>query len=197
MIIFDLGGVVFGNGSQKAMKYLKNKYFFSDRFLEKMFYGKEALDFRVGKLEPAQFWQFISQILPREIGLTADDVKNIWYNFYIPPRGMFDLIRKLKRNYKLGIISGNIKERVEFLDKKYGFRMYFDFEVYSFDVRANKPSLILYEKAVEKAKVEASNCLYIDDCPEYLEPARNLGMRTILFENFRKFQREIRKMSLI
>lgn len=196
VIIFDLGGVVFENGSQKAIKHLKNKYSFSDSFLEKMFYGKEALDFRAGELKPAQFWQFIDSVLPSESGLSAANVRDIWYNFYIPPKGMFDLIRRLKQNYKLGIISGNIKERVEFLDQKYDFRRHFDFEVYSFDVGANKPNPILYEKALDKANMDASNCLYIDNCPEHLEPAKRLGMQIILFKNTRQLLKELRRKGI-
>lgn len=196
VIIFDLGGVVFENGTHKAIKYLKEKYSFSDDLLEKIFYGKEALAFREGRFTPKEFWRFIDSILPKESRLTARNIRSIWYNFYIPPKGMLELLANLKRNYKLGILSGNIKERVDFLNEKYDFRKFFDFEVYSFDVGMNKPNLAFYQKALEKANVDAENCLYVDDHLEYVEPAKKLEMQTMLFRNFNQFLKELKQIGV-
>ena len=94
VIIFDLGGVVFENGTLKAIKYFKEKYSFGGDLLDKIFYSKQAMAFRAGPLKPVEFWHFIDSILPKNLNFKSAKVRDVWYNFYAPPRGMFELIKR-------------------------------------------------------------------------------------------------------
>lgn len=185
VIIFDLGGVVFENGTRKIKEFLKREYHLTEDILNIMFYGHETYLFRTGQLSPNEFWSFIDSIAVQEkLEIRKNEIRSLWYNFFTPREGIFTLLELLHNNYELGIISGNIKERISFLDEKYNFRKYFDWEVYSFDVGVNKPDPKIYQEALMKTKELSSKCLYIDDKDIFIEPAKKLGMHTILFKNY-------------
>jgi putative hydrolase of the HAD superfamily len=55
----------------------------------------------------------------------------------------------------------------------------FDGIVISGQEKIRKPSRRMYELGAERAGVEAAACVYVDDLPHNLEPARDLGMATV------------------
>jgi len=59
------------------------------------------------------------------------------------------------------------------------FAQLFDGIVISGEEGMRKPSLRMYELGAERAGVPAAECVYVDDLPFNLTPARELGMRTI------------------
>ena len=153
VIIFDLSGVVFENGTRKMREFLKTRYSIKDELLKTIFYGKEADLFRAGKLTPFDSWNFVDAIAIKEKwGIGKNEIKDTWYNFFTPTEGIFELLQILHKDYELGIISGNIQERILFLEEKYHFKRYFDWEVYSFDVGVNKPDIRIYKEAFNKTK---------------------------------------------
>jgi putative hydrolase of the HAD superfamily len=59
------------------------------------------------------------------------------------------------------------------------FAQLFDGIVISGEEGMRKPTLRMYELGAERAGVAAAECVYVDDLPFNLTPARELGMRTI------------------
>ena len=55
----------------------------------------------------------------------------------------------------------------------------FDGIVISGEVGIRKPALRMYELGAERIGVEPASCVYVDDLPFNLKPARELGMATI------------------
>ncbi len=55
----------------------------------------------------------------------------------------------------------------------------FDGIVISGQEKIRKPSRRMYELGAERAGVETEACVYVDDLPHNLEPARELGMATV------------------
>jgi putative hydrolase of the HAD superfamily len=56
----------------------------------------------------------------------------------------------------------------------------FDGAVISSEVGLRKPDPAIYELAAERIGVSAGACVYVDDLPGNLKPARALGMATVL-----------------
>ena len=188
-VIFDLGGVVFRDGTKYTIEEMKEKFKFSEELGFELLLGKEARDFRKDLLTSEEFWEHIQTKIPSKI--KASEIKSLWYNNYIPFSGILELIKKLKSSYKLGIISGNIRERINYLDEKYDFRKYFDVEVYSFDMHITKPAKLMWEKALELLNLKAEECVYIDDNPEAVETANSLGFKAIHFKDVNQAKKEL------
>ncbi len=187
-IIFDLGGVYFSDGANIAFEKISSLVKVPQDKLERVFHGKKrslrGLFYR-GRIEPKEFWKRAAQ----EMGVssaTARKLRKIWYSAYTPNRGIKELILKLKKKYKLIIFSGNIKERVAYLEKKYEFKQYFDGLVFSFDVGATKKEPIFYKALIttlNNLNVKPEEAILVDDKEKALEMAKSFRINTILFKD--------------
>jgi len=86
--------------------------------------------------------------------------------------------------YELLHLSDNTGERVVNFDAKYSFLQKFNYGIFSHIVKHKKPGPLVYQLLLAKASHPAAACVYIDDKPVYLEPAKKLGMQVIAFNNF-------------
>ncbi|MHA1343988.1 MAG: hypothetical protein ACTSQG_08375, partial [Promethearchaeota archaeon] len=148
-IIFDLGGVYFTNGTKYAIEQIKNIYDIKDNeALHKLFSnkkGSKGLQIRLGLISMDEFEnEFISlfNIAKKE----ARHLRYIWFSSYIPNFKMEDIVRKLKKmSLKLITFSGNIRERIKFLENRYHFLKYFDNTLFSYDYQLNKENKEFYK----------------------------------------------------
>ena len=70
----------------------------------------------------------------------------------------------------------------------------FDFVIESSKVNLRKPDPAFYKLACEKARIEPSEAVFLDDLGINLKPAKNLGMKTIKVINSTDALRELQKL---
>ena len=70
----------------------------------------------------------------------------------------------------------------------------FDFVIESSKVNLRKPDPAFYKIACEKASIEPSEAVFLDDLGINLKPAKNLGMETIKVINSRDALQELQKL---
>jgi HAD superfamily hydrolase (TIGR01509 family) len=109
---------------------------------------------------------------------------------------MEELVRKLRKNYRVIVFSGNIRERIEYLDKKYGLYDKFDELVFSFDTGLSKREMKMYDILLERINCKPQECVCIDDSEGVLEIEKSLGMKTILFKDAEQLKEELRKLGV-
>ncbi|TFF89654.1 MAG: hypothetical protein EU548_07035 [Promethearchaeota archaeon] len=183
-IVVDLGGVYFTRGSYLAIEKLADIYdiedrervwkFFSDRF------NQEGQEIRLGLISMDEFEEsFIKKFGIEE--QTKEHIRNIWFGSYVPHYGIEDLIKKLRKNYRLVIFSGNIKERVKFLDKRYNFLQNFHDKVFSFEYKINKKDVEFYKELIKHLNCKPSEAILIDDVKKNIECAKSLGLHAIQY----------------
>ena len=86
-------------------------------------------------------------------------------------------------NNGLGIISNQERGAINILESK-GVESYFEFAVYSSDLRLKKNDLKLFKYAIERANKIPSECLMVGDRLDLdILPANRLGMKTIRVTN--------------
>ncbi len=182
-VIFDLGGVYFSDGTKKVVELICEKYSVEKSILNNIYYGDKSWDLRINKISSFDYWDSIYKQYP---DFNHIDFKNLWYDSFEINHQIADLIRILTKNYCLGIISGNIADRVDYLERKYNFGHLFDFKIYSFNTGLHKIDKRLYDIAATQLNaigISADETIFIDDNEDCLEAARDVGMQTILFKN--------------
>ncbi len=189
-IIFDMGGVIFSrapSGVEKSIQPLINR---SEQEIIAELKKAEFKDFLHGKISESQYW---TSVIKRAGWKTdADSLKEAIRKHMKPVEGMMDLIKNLRnKKYNLFILSGNTLEWTRYLDEKYDYKRYFSGEIYSFQTGYNKPDMRIYRDILKKTGLTPEECLFIDDKPEFLEPAKNLGMKTILFKNPEQLKKDL------
>jgi HAD superfamily hydrolase (TIGR01509 family) len=94
------------------------------------------------------------------------------------------VLRKLHGKYKLGVVSNfAIPECVERLLERQGLTELFDVVVVSGAVNRRKPHPEIYQKALQKLGVKASETVFVGDTVDAdVQGAKAAGMRTIYVE---------------
>lgn len=189
MVLFDLGGVVFTNGTRLFIKTLSERYHLPIEKFEAVLDGPVGTQYREGKISRDQFWQEALSRLP--LKESADVLTKEWIVHYDLIPGMKEVIAKLKRKYQVMYLSDNVRERVESLDERFKFLHWFDGGIFSHEVGVRKPDLRIYKLALKTAEVAAAEAIFIDDKPKNLTPAKALGMKAILFQSADKLKQEL------
>lgn len=191
-IIFDMGGVIFHNGTRKAIDFLMFKYNVEEYIAKDIYSGPLSWDLRIGKLTSDDYWLAVKRKYDKCDFIKSLNLKELWYDQFTPICGMLELINSLKGNFRLGIISGNIVDRVEYLFNKYNFEKYFDFQGYSFMYNLHKNDPKLYRKVINEFNIDPNSVLFIDDNADCLEAAKCCGFNTYLFANINELKRELK-----
>lgn len=143
--------------------------------------------------EEDEFRHFIEfyKIIAREpigIKLTEEQIfeiaKDTVYNDrkFLFPNEVFQIIPKLSKNYKLGIISDTWPS-LERVFKNVGLRGYFSTFVMSSKLGVNKPDELMFTTALDELKIKPEEAIFIDDNEMNVEGAQELGMEGILMDS--------------
>jgi len=91
--------------------------------------------------------------------------------------GVEEVLAGLHGKYKMGIVTSSLKEHFEIIHRSTGLLKYFDFVVASGDYTKYKPDPEPYLVALEKAGVEAGECVAIEDSLRGAMSATGAGIR--------------------
>jgi glucose-1-phosphatase len=189
-IIFDLGGVILNINPLLSLLELETISQISKEVLvERMAKEKIFENFDTGSLTPAQFRSSLRQI----INLETDDseIDRIWNKMLLDfPFQRIELLQQLRKNYHVFLLSNtnfihfNHFSR-EFI-KKYNFPLtdLFDRVFVSYEIGIHKPDAGIYTHVIEKAEIDASETLFIDDSLANIQAAASLGISGIHIKDF-------------
>lgn len=194
LILFDLGGVVFTNGTRKFVETLSGRYSLHTDDIRAVLDGDMGTRYREGTLTRDQFWYFVREKL--SLTESADQLESEWISFYSVIQETKHIIETLRTKYRVMYLSDNVKERVAALNRTYHFLSWFDGGIFSHDVGVRKPHPRVYEMALEAGNAKPEETVFIDDKPQALEPAERLGIHTILFESPEQLQRVLDERGL-
>lgn len=194
-IIFDLGGVYFSDGTKRAINIFSSEFGLDKQEVTDQLVGKSGSDWRMGRLTAEQFW---SQFKDRwQLAVSSEELTRIWFEGYELNHGTESVVLALRRaGYELIYLSDNVPERVKYLEQRYHFIEKFSGGVFSFEVGARKPNILIYEKALEKASSPPDQCVYIDDIESFLKPAAVLSMKTIHFRSSEQLTEDLFRLGV-
>jgi glucose-1-phosphatase len=148
--------------------------------------------FESGQVEPRDF---VAQ-LSRHLNLNAsyEDFCTIWSSIFLPETLVReDLLRELRRNYRLLLLSNTNAIHFEMIRENYPLLQHFHAFVLSYEVGAMKPSPIIYQKAIAEAGCQPGECFFTDDIAEYVEAARSQGIDAVQFRSSAQIEEELRR----
>jgi len=195
-VIFDLGKVIVDFDHMIiCTKLARHSPLSPDKIYESIFtFGLEA-EFDRGNISSENFYQRVKQETKIEIDM--DTFKQIWTNIFTLNPGIDNILSSLKEKYRLLCLSNTNVWHFEHCRKKFPVLKSFDGFILSCNVGQSKPHPAIFEAALESAGTASSKCLYIDDVPEYVTAARNLGIRGILFQSSGQLKNDLEIMALL
>lgn len=96
---------------------------------------------------------------------------------------LIKLIRNLKPEYKVGMLSNMDRSWLEAFSHRKLVEELFDEIVLSGDEGITKPDLRIYKIMANRLKALPEECIFVDDLIENVEVAENLGMRGIWYKD--------------
>lgn len=173
-VIFDFGGVLVNEG---FWDYIKENIPDWEKRENEIIKLTEKVD--RGDLPYTAYSEYFGNL----IGKDPQVVDSEFLDNYVGHDKVGDVVKRLKGNYKIGILS-NFPEGwfYKILDK-IGIKDYFDYILVSSEHALLKPDKEIYETMLKKLDVKPEEAIFIDDRLVNIEGAESLGIKTILFKN--------------
>lgn len=151
-------------------------------------------EMQYGRLREDEFWrQFIHFT---DANVTVDYLKDAVRKALQPFPEVMNIVKSLKQNYKLVILSNFTKEWVDYLVTNYKFSEIFDDMFWSFQKGIKKPTHEAYFQITEKFSVRPEECLFIDDKERNIKGASDVGMKTILYTNPEELKEQLLQIGI-
>ncbi|RNC79771.1 MAG: HAD family phosphatase [Winogradskyella sp.] len=175
-LIFDFGDVFINLDKSGAMAHAL-ELFRLEEFETDMW--DTNMQYEVGKISTSQFLEFYTNKFNY---LSEEEVIHAW-NYIIKdfPEYRLEFIKNLarKKDYKLILLSNTnemhidfIKQNVDFYE---AFKACFNSFYLSHEIAFRKPNANTFEFVLIENKLNADECLFIDDTKENTDAARQLG----------------------
>jgi epoxide hydrolase-like predicted phosphatase len=181
-VIFDLGGVILRTEYQAPRQHLAERLGMEyDDLVKIVFDSPTAQQATVGEVTAEEHWASVMKRLKRPVS-EAETIRDEFFAGDVLDRELLNFIRSLKGKYKTGLISNAWDDlRAYILKEK--FDDAFDHMVISAEVKAAKPSVRIYQIALEQLGVSPSEAVFVDDFIENIEACQKLGIKGIHFRN--------------
>lgn len=195
IIVFDLSGVLFNSGLRVAVERISRRLSLEPSKVEDALNGEFAKGYRTGLVTSEQFWSKVKERFNLE---EVDTFKDLFFNAYHTQPETVNLINDLKgNNIQVAFLSNSPEDRAKYLNEKYSFISLFDFGLFSFEAKCWKPQKVFYQRFLDKFSLYAKDIIYTDDKLRNLEPAKELGMDTVLFEGAEKLRTELKRRNIL
>jgi len=179
-IVFDLGGVLI---DWRPCEYLLESFPEEvARVLEKEIFKHE--DWKLmdrGVLPENELWEKKKRELP-EFKEYVERLEREVPELLRPIEENVRLLPALKKSFKLYALSNYGKIYFEMVRKKYDFFKLFDGMVISSHVGYLKPEKEIYLELIRRYGIAPEESLFIDDTPENVKTAREIGFRAVRLE---------------
>lgn len=198
IVVLDLNGVFFTNGFPLGVKRIAEHTGLSHESVEQLFTTPHAKTYRAGLSDAELFWNDVERSL-HELGVAfhLPAVKELLFSSYVPVEESRAFVERLRQGrIPVAFLSNNPADRVRYLHAKHGFLKHFDFGVFSFEAGARKPDKKIYGHLLRKCAKDPSHVVFVDDKEENLIPARELGMKTILFTGIAQLEKDLNSLGL-
>lgn len=193
--LFDLGGVLFTNGTKKFIHEISSTYTIPEGVVKDMIDGEIGSLYRESKIDRDEFWKRVIESL--NLKESSDLLEKKWIDGYeIMPKTKY-LIEQLSKQYALYYLSDNVKERVDALDSKFHFLSLFKGGIFSHEVGVRKPNPKIYQFALNKCHTRPDETIFIEDKQIMLDPAKEMGINTILFVDPDSLESQLREQDYI
>lgn len=195
VIVFDLGNTLIRFDHRIAARKISSRFDIDPAKIYDAFFDSEITrDFEKGLITPKDFHRKAEGLLGFK--LPYKEFVDIWNDIFWEDRHSCEIARKLKKEYKVFLLSNVNRLHFEFIIKKFDIMKIFDEIVASFAVGAMKPDSRIYDHVVKRARCDRSKILYIDDREDLIKAARRMGIDSIRYENPAKLKNSLRSRGI-
>lgn len=188
LIIFDLQGVIVNGGYPDTCKWLGRKYKKDWKKLYAVIYTKYFDLAANRKITQQQAWELAIEEL--KLPISVKELKKQHYSLMSINKPLIKLLKQLQLKYKTVMLTKNTRSHMDNLNKLFKLKQYLPV-INTWEYQLPKTSPKTFSFLSKRFKVKIVDMIYIDDLPQNLVVASELGVKTILYKNFVQFEREL------
>ncbi len=193
-VIFDLNNTLVGmRFDDPGKRYEKRLGVSQEKFFRAAFTHWQ--DYEVGKFGQDQFFNSILNDLGISQNLSSPAFDLFSDDFYLI-EGMNEILEELHDKYRLLLLAGDGEGLLQRKLDKFNLTRYFASIYCTCFEGFHKNDPQIYRNVLTKEQIIPSACLFIDDRPDFIRNAKDLGMNTILFKNSNKLRKDLQEFSI-
>ncbi len=190
IIIFDLGGVLVHLDWDRVCAPLTR---LSERSYEEVMKAIEngpiVVSSMLGRLTPREFHEAICEDLHATI--EYDPFIEIWNSLVGIDEEMAGYVAELAKTHTLVLASNTDGIHFPHCLEHFGVLKSFDRYFLSHEMGLLKPDPAYFHHILYELWATAANCIFIDDRPENVRAARNLGINSLVFESIDQLKADL------
>jgi len=196
VIVFDLGDVLipfdYSIAVQRLNKIEKNLGNTFLKFLKENYELHRS--FERGDLTKETFTSIMCNALENKID--EETFCKIYSEIFTVNENVVSLLPRLKKNYKLALLSNTNEIHKKYGWERYSFLQHFDKLILSHEVNAVKPEEKIYKTVEACTKLLPQEHLFIDDVLEYVNGAKKSGWDGIQFIGYENLVEELKNRGI-
>ena len=152
-------------------------------------HGQDSLfdSFDRGEITAAEFRDGVREKANKP-DLTDEQIDHAWNSLLIGvPEGKHEIMEQLNKRYRMFLLSNNNEIHYTYcmnhIKEVYGVEdneQFFEKTYYSHLAGLRKPDLAIFELVLKENNLNPAETLFVDDSPQHLEGAKQLGIQTAL-----------------
>ncbi len=192
-VIFDAGGVLHKNNSA-VTEDLTRELGVSKEVLSQI-WAEEIPLLGSGKIDESEFWQLASKKHGlRNISLDENLLGRAFIEHLVPFTKVSDLVKDLRKlGIKTAVLSNIIEPHAKAL-RNVGLYDGFNAVLLSHEIGLRKPSSDIYEYALDILKTKPETTVFIDDDPENVQAASQVGICGITFASPEQCKHDLKQL---
>ncbi|MCK4520236.1 MAG: hypothetical protein KAT96_03655 [Candidatus Omnitrophica bacterium] len=196
VLAFDLGRVLFDFDYNIALDKIKDKINVSiERVIDELFENDFGLNFEKGLVSADEFYSHFKSTFGAV--LTYEHFCDVWCKIFSPKDKMINLVKRLKADYPLYLISNINVLHFNYLYGEYPqvFSLFREL-ILSFKVKSVKPESLIYQALKDAAGVEFKDIIYIDDREDLISKAKDFSLQCLQFTSFGQLLEDLKNLGI-
>ena len=180
-IIFDLFGVI----SSEVAPFWFWKHFSEEKYNKLKNEYTKPLD--LGLISQSEYFAKLAGISKTSPNIVRDK----FFSYVEINNDVIDLIKELKKKFKIALCSNASGSFVREILKKHRLEDLFDVTVISSDLGATKPDKKVYQETLDRLGLLPTEVILIEDNPKNIEGGEAVGIKGILFKSADKLRESL------
>lgn len=182
-IIFDMGNVLLDYDPNVSLDYFLEDEEDKTLIMKELFSGPEWVEGDLGFLTDEERYDHVKERIPEHLHPALKNCALEWHMCMKPIAGAKEFCSYVKsRGYKIYVLSNASNTFYDYFPERFAPLSYFDGVVVSCDIHMIKPDRKIYQYLLDTYQLVPEECFFIDDRPENIEGAQDVGMNGMIFE---------------
>ena len=195
-ILFDMGNVLISFDAKRSVRAFSELLGVpAEKLWEAFFISEMEKAYTRGEISSQEFFRRACQHFPSK-KIDFQTFAHLWNDIFTENHEMEGLLKKLKKNYPLYLISNTNELHYEYVKKKFSIVSHFTQCFPSHAVGHRKPDKAMFEHVLREIRFKPEETVFVDDIAEFVESARQLGICVIQFTSREALEGDLRRLGI-